>query len=137
MIRIIDILKEFISPTNDDTIANTRIDDLPKGRLFDDAKNISNIFTKSQRSWSEVVETYEKHRNSAKVEYADIADIHITQPNIQSNKVKKLIADIDNIPNINVVEFQDGEKAIYDGHHRLVANWALGNAKIKVNIIRA
>ncbi len=137
MIRIFDILKEFISSTKEDTIANTRIDDLPKGRLFDDAKNISNIFAKSQRSWSEVVETYEKHRNSAKVEYADIADIHITQPNIQSNKVKKLIADIDNIPNINVVEFQDGEKVIYDGHHRLVANWALGNAKIKVNIIRA
>ena len=26
--------------------------------------------------------------------------------------------------------------AIYDGHHRLVANWALGNTQIKVNLVQ-
>jgi hypothetical protein len=26
--------------------------------------------------------------------------------------------------------------AIYDGHHRLIANWALGNTTIKVNLVK-
>ena len=26
--------------------------------------------------------------------------------------------------------------AIFDGHHRLVANWALGNSKIQVNLVQ-
>ena len=38
---------------------------------------------------------------------------------------------------INVVEFEDGEMAIFDGHHRLVANWALGNSKIEVNLVQS
>ena len=37
---------------------------------------------------------------------------------------------------INVVKFEDGEMAIFDGHHRLVANWALGNSKIEVNLVQ-
>jgi hypothetical protein len=40
------------------------------------------------------------------------------------------------MPIINVVQFNDGEMAIYDGHHRLVANWALGNQNIKVNLVK-
>ena len=43
---------------------------------------------------------------------------------------------INNIPPINVVQFKNGEKAIFDGHHRLVANWALGKTKIKVNLVK-
>ena len=37
---------------------------------------------------------------------------------------------------INVVQFSNGEKAIYDGHHRLIAHWALGEKKIKVNLVK-
>jgi uncharacterized protein (DUF1015 family) len=36
---------------------------------------------------------------------------------------------------INVVEFPDG-LAIYDGHHRLIAAWAMGEKKIKVNLVK-
>jgi hypothetical protein len=47
-----------------------------------------------------------------------------------------MLPDIDKTPRINVVQFTDGEMAIYDGHHRLIANWALGNTKIKVNLVK-
>ena len=36
---------------------------------------------------------------------------------------------------INVVQFPDG-LAIYDGHHRLTTAWALGETKIKVNLVK-
>ena len=116
--------------------ANIKIDKLPNGKLFDDAKNIEGIFDRSKYSWSEVIENFEKNKNSANLESINIKDIHITQPNIQSNKVKSIIKNIDSIPVINVIQFKDGEKAIYDGHHRLVANWALGNNLIKVNLVK-
>jgi hypothetical protein len=47
-----------------------------------------------------------------------------------------MMTDLNELPIINVIEFPDGEKVIYDGHHRLVANWALGNPKIKVNLVK-
>jgi len=116
--------------------AEQKIDILPQGKLFDDAKNIESIFNKSYHSWSETIESFEKNKDKGKEQNVDIKDIYITQPNIQSNKVKNMIANIDKLPVINVVEFPDGEKVIYDGHHRLIANWALGNTKIKVNLIK-
>jgi hypothetical protein len=122
-------LKEDTVPS-----AEQRIDELPKGKLFDDAKNIESIFNRSKHRWSEVIELFEK--NKSKEQYVNIEDIHITQPNIQSNKVKQIITNSKEIPAINVVEFPDGEKVIYDGHHRLIANWALGNEKIKTNLVQ-
>ena len=116
--------------------ANIKIDKLPNGKLFDDAKNIEGIFDRSKYSWSEVIENFEKNKNSATLESININDIHITQPNIQSNKVKSIIKNINSIPVINVIQFKNGEKSIYDGHHRLVANWALGNNMIKVNLVK-
>jgi hypothetical protein len=116
--------------------AEQKIDILPQGKLFDDAKNIESIFNKSHHSWSETIESFEKNKDKGKEQNVDIKDIYITQPNIQSNKVKNMIANIDKLPIINVVEFPDSEKVIYDGHHRLIANWALGNTKIKVNLIK-
>jgi hypothetical protein len=127
-----DIWKDLKEDTT--SSAEQKIDELPKGKLFDDAKNIESIFNKSQHSWSEVIELFEK--NKSKEQYVNIEDIHITQPNIQSNKVKQIITNSKEIPAINVVEFPDGEKVIYDGHHRLVANWALGNEKIKTNLVQ-
>lgn len=127
MIRLQDLLVETL---------NTKIDQLPTGKLFSDAKNIEGIFNKSQHSWSEVIETAEKNKNNGHIETVNLKDIHITQPNIQSNKVKTMLKDLNSLPPIDVVQFEDGEMAIHDGHHRLVANWLLGHSKIKVNLIQ-
>jgi hypothetical protein len=50
--------------------------------------------------------------------------------------VKNMLDKVNNLSPINVVEFENGEKVIYDGHHRLVANWVLNNSKIKVNLVK-
>jgi hypothetical protein len=133
MIRLKSLLKEINSSIE---LAFDRIDKLPAGKLFNDAKSIKDIFTLSKHGWSEVIENFEKNKENGTNENVDISNIHITQPNIQSNKVKHIIENINNLPNINVVQFNDGEMAIYDGHHRLVANWALGNRNIKVNLVK-
>ena len=133
MIRLKSLLKEINSSIE---FAFERIDKLPAGKLFNDAKSIKDIFPISQRSWSEVIESFEKNKENGINETVDISNIHITQPNIQSNKVKHIIEIINKMPIINVVQFNDGELAIYDGHHRLVANWALGNRNIKVNLVK-
>ena len=64
------------------------LDDLQKGTIFDDAKRIETIFKKSNHSWSEVRETLDKDKDSGKITEIDLDKIEITQPNIQSNKVK-------------------------------------------------
>ena len=130
MIKLVDLLEENVLDR-----ANQKIDALPKGKLFDDAKNIESIFNKSRHSWSETAETFEANKNKGKLQPININDIYITQPNIQSSKVKKMIVDIDKLPIINAVEFTDGEIVIYDGHHRLLANWALGKPQIKLNLV--
>ena len=127
MIRLRDLLNE----TNYD-----RIDKLPNGKLFADAKNIKDIFKMSHHTWSEVIEAFEKNQDIAQPNIVNISDIQITQPNIQSNKVKQIIANINKTPHINAVQFPDGEIAIYDGHHRLVANWVLGKQTIDVNLVK-
>jgi hypothetical protein len=116
---------------------DNKIDKLPTGKLFNDAKNIESIFNKSRRSWSDVIEAFEKNKDNGRLQLISLKDIHITQPNIQSNKVKTILSSLNKLSTINVVEFEDGEMAIFDGHHRLVANWALGNSKIEVNLVQA
>jgi hypothetical protein len=133
MIRLKNLLKENESAIN---LAYQKIDELPIGKLFDDAKNIEGVFNKSKYDWNEVIVTYERHEDEHHIKFVNISDIHITQPNIQANKVKEIISNINKLPRINVVQFSDGEMAIYDGHHRLIANWALGNTQIKVNLVR-
>ena len=127
MIRLRNLLVET---------SNNKIDELPIGKLFNDAKNIQRIFNISRRSWSDVIEAFEKNKDNGNLQLVSLKDIHITQPNIQSNKVKTILADLNKLSTINVVEFEDGEMAIFDGHHRLVANWALGNSKIQVNLVQ-
>jgi hypothetical protein len=127
MIRLRNLLVET---------SNNKIDELPIGKLFNDAKNIQRIFNISRRSWSAVIEAFEKNKDNGSLQLVSLKDIHITQPNIQSNKVKTILADLNKLSTINVVEFEDGEMAIFDGHHRLVANWALGNSKIQVNLVQ-
>ena len=133
MIKLKNLLKENESSIN---LAYQKIDKLPIGKLFDDAKNIEGIFKKSQHSWNDVIVTYEKHEEQHHIKYVNISDIYITQPNVQANKVKNLLDNIDKLPRINAVQFEDREIAIYDGHHRLIANWAVGNTQIKVNLVR-
>ncbi len=128
-----DFLNESSQNVN---LAYSKIDELPKGKLFDDAKNIEKIFKMSKHEWNEVIVAYEQHEEKHHIVYVDISEIHITQPNIQLNKVDKMIGDIHKLPRINVVQFKNGEKSIYDGHHRLVAHWALGEKKIKVNLVK-
>jgi hypothetical protein len=110
-----------------------KIQALPQGKMFNDAKNIEGIFKKSKHTWSEVIETFEKNQDQAKEVQIPIKDIQITQPNIQMGKVEKMLIAND-LPLINVVKFKDGY-AIYDGHHRLMTSWALGDKKIKVNLV--
>jgi hypothetical protein len=117
-------------------LAYSKIDALPKGKIFDDAKNIEGVFKKSQHTWHEVIEAFEKNADSGKTQIVNLKDIHITQPNIQSDKVKNMLGSITKIPAINVVQFKSGEMAIFDGHHRLIANWSLGENRIKVNLVK-
>jgi len=131
MIKLIDLLYENSS------IAFDKIDKLPKGKIFDDAKNIENVFKKSKHTWNEVINAYEQNKDTGELTTVDLYDIQITQPNIQANKAKQMVKDINNLPTINVVEFNNGEKVIYDGHHRLIANWAVDNNEIEVNLIKA
>ena len=116
--------------------AIAKIDGLPKGKIFDDAKVIASVFKMSKHTWNEVIVAYEKQEDQHHIVTIDVNDIHITQPNIQANKVKKMLDDFNKLDRINVVQFSNGEKAIYDGHHRLMAHWALGEKKIKVNIVK-
>jgi hypothetical protein len=134
MIKLSDLLKE-IKPSTKIKNAYAQIDNLPKGKVFDDAKNIQGVFNISQYSWSEVIENFEKNKEQSIQQSINISDISITQPNIQSNKAKQIITNIDKTPVINVVQFPNGEKVIYDGHHRLIANWALGKKSIIVNLV--
>jgi hypothetical protein len=132
----VKLFEQFVSESKIDAAsAMIKIEALPKGSMFADAKKIDGIFKKSSRTWSEVVETFEKNKTKAKVKTVNLKDIKITQPNIQSHKVEKMLDEFEKLPLINVVDFS-GELAIYDGHHRLMAAWALGQDKIKVNLVK-
>lgn len=130
----VKLFESFLNESKLDR-AMDKIQALPQGKMFNDAKNIESVFKKSKHSWSEVIETFEKHQSEAVESVIPIKDIQITQPNIQINKVEKMLSSKD-LPLINVVEFKDGY-AIYDGHHRLMAVWSLGETKLKVNLVEA
>ncbi len=120
-----DIWKDLKEENTSHQSAMEKINALPRGKIFYDAKNIESIFKMSLRSWSEVIETFEKNKDKGKHEIINIKDIHITQPNIQSDNIEEMLDKIDELPIINVVEFEDGEKVIYDGHHRLLRHQSL------------
>lgn len=126
---------EYKDGGNINTALN-RLKELPKGSLFEDAKRIDGIFKKSNHSWSEVIETFEKNKDKGKSQIIDLKEINITQPNIQSHKIEGMLENFDKLPVINVIEFNDG-LVIYDGHHRLTTAWLLGKSKIKANVVKA
>ncbi len=125
----IDVDGEIPNPIN-------LLEGLPKGRIFDDAKLIDGIFQKSKHSWSETIEMFEKNIDNAIIKELDVSKITITQPNIQSNKVKKMLEEFNKTPMLNAVQFKDGKIVIYDGHHRLTSAYLLGKKKIKVNLVK-
>jgi len=112
-----------------------KIDDLKNGTIFEDAKKIDSIFKVSKHTWSEVIEVFEKNEKNATTQMVNIQDIQITQRNIQSEKVKRFISQDKEFEPINAVEFEDG-LAIYNGHNRLTALWALGKTEINVNLVK-
>ena len=116
-------------------VAMDKVNSLPKGKMFDDARKIDTVFKRSSHTWSEVIETFEKNQSDASIKTVNIKDIQITQPNIQAHKIENMLKDFGKLPLINVVEFPDG-LAIYDGHHRLIVAWAMGEKKIKVNLVK-
>jgi hypothetical protein len=131
----VKLFEQFISEAVDKQAAMELIDSLPKGSMFDDAKKIDGVFDRSKHTWSEVIEAFEKNQSDAKVKSVNVKDVKITQPNIQSNKIKGMLDKVDKLPLINMVQFPDG-LVIYDGHHRLLTAWALGETKIKVNLVK-
>lgn len=132
----IKLYEEFLNEAKINLdLAYEKIDSLPNGSSFEDAKRIDGIFTKSKHTWSEVIEAFEKNAKDAKIKSINIKDIRITQPSIQSNKVKAMMQTFDKLPIINAVQFPD-EIAIYDGHHRLSTAWFLQETRIKVNLVK-
>jgi hypothetical protein len=131
----IKLYEDFVNEAKDVESAVAKIDSLPIGAIFDDAKKIDGIFTMTKHSWSDVINAYEQNKKDGKMKSVNVKDIQITQRNIQSNKVKEMINRDGKLKTINVVQFPDG-LVIYDGHHRLTTAWALGETKIKVNLVK-
>ena len=131
----IKLYEDFVNEAKDVESAVAKIDSLPIGAIFDDAKKIDGIFNMTKHSWSDVINAYEQNKKDGKMKSVNVKDIQITQRNIQSNKVKEMINRDGKLKTINVVQFPDG-LVIYDGHHRLTTSWALGETKIKVNLVK-
>lgn len=131
----VKLFEDFVNEAKDVESAVAKIDSLPTGAIFDDAKKIDGIFNMTKHSWSDVIYAYEQNKKDGKMKSVNVKDIQITQRNIQSNKVKEMINRDGKLKTINVVQFPDG-LAIYDGHHRLTTTWALGETKIKVNLVK-
>ena len=129
--EIVDLFENKNDSLRSKEEAEKILDDLPKGTIFDDAKRIETIFKKSNHSWSEVRGTLDKNKDAGKITEIDLDKIEITQPNIQSNKVKKMLSNTKELPLIDVVQFADGTYAIPDGHHRLTTGYLLGEKKNK------
>jgi len=131
----IKLFEEFLNESQKEDAAVQKVEALPKGSLFDDAKRIDSIFQISNRSWSEVVQAWEENEKSAKSKTINPKDVQITQRNIQSSKVQEMIYRKGTLKTIHVIEFPEG-MVIYDGHHRLTTAWALGETKLKVDYIK-
>ena len=131
----IKLFEQFLNESQKQEAALQKVEELPKGSIFDDAKRIDSIFQISNRPWSEVVQAWEENSDKAKPKTVNLKDIHITQRNIQSSKVGEMILRKDDVKTINVVQFPEGP-VIYDGHHRLTKAWALGETRLKVNYLK-
>jgi hypothetical protein len=116
-------------------LAYSKIDELPEFEYQWRLKRISKIFKISKHTHNELPrdETGVLLPMEENVMDIDIMDIHISQLFVNAEKVKGIIDSIDKAPIINIFQFSDGVNVSFDGHHRLVAYWALGEKRIKVN----
>ena len=134
--KSIKTFEEFLNENNQNFIdAYNKIDGLPDG-YFKGAKRIDGIFKVSRYTWNEHNEKLKNNRKIISNVYVNLDEIHITQLFIEAIKTKDILSNLKKIPTITIFELINGEKIIYDGHHRLVAHWALGEKKIKVNITK-
>ena len=77
----------FVNESNADS-ASEKIESLPKGSTFDDAKRIDGIFSKSKHTWSEVIEAFEKMANLATKAGVEGHPIRIRTPLIRMTKAQ-------------------------------------------------
>lgn len=131
----IQLFEQFLNESKKQDAALQKVEALPKGSIFDDAKRIDGIFKMNKRPWHEIVATWEQYKDAAQTKTINPTDIQITQPNIQLSKVKEMIFRGTKVKTINVIQFPEGP-VIYDGHHRLTKAWALGETKLKVNYLK-
>lgn len=115
-----------------DHILNT-LENLPRGKFFDDTVDITSLFKKSKLSHNKCLVDYEKNESSAKVVDVQMSKIQITQPYVRKNKIlnllkTKIINPIQAVKYGNVV-------VVIDGHHRLVAEYLIGKNKISVKLV--
>lgn len=115
-----------------------QLDDLPPGAIFDDAKDLTGIFPQSKRVHHEVVFDFEQGKNDGRSAVIDVAldDITITQPNITQTKVERFMKDIEALPPIKAVVYDD-EVVVFDGHHRLAAAYFADADTTPVDIVSA
>jgi hypothetical protein len=132
----VKLFEEFLNESQKEDAAMQKVEALPKGSIFDDAKRIDGIFKLNNRPWSEIVQTWEENEKQAKPKTINPKDIQITQRNIQLSKVHEMIHRKGSLKTIHVIEYPEG-MVIYDGHHRLTTAWALGITKLKVDYIKA
>jgi hypothetical protein len=132
----VKLFEEFLNKSQKEDAAVQKVEALPKGSIFDDAKRIDGIFKLNNRPWSEIVQTWEENEKQAKPKTINPKDVQITQRNIQSGKVHEMIHRKGPLKTIHVIEYPEG-MVIYDGHHRLTTAWALGIHKLRVDYIKA
>lgn len=131
----VKLFEQFLNESQRQEAALQKVEALPKGSIFDDAKRIDGIFKLNTRPWTEIVQIWEQNESKAKPKTINPNEIQITQRSVQSNKVKEMILRDGGVKTINVIQFPEGP-VIYDGHHRLTKAWALGETKLKVNYLK-
>lgn len=131
----VKLFEQFLNESQKQDAALQKVEELPKGTIFDDAKRIDGVFKMNKRPWHEIVATWEQYQDAAQTKTINPKDIQITQPNIQLNKVKEMIYRDGDTKTLNVIQFPEGP-VIYDGHHRLTKAWALGETRLKVNLLK-
>lgn len=110
--------------------------DLPRGAIFDDAKNLTGVFPRSSRTYHDIVFDFEQGKDGGQSAVVDVAldDISITQPNITQTKVERFMKDIGSLPPIKAVVYDD-ELVVFDGHHRLAAAYFAGADTIPIDTV--
>lgn len=131
----IKLFEDFVNESQKGEAALQRVDALPNASLSNDSKLIDRVFQVNNRPWTQLVQIWKQYGHQAQTATLNPTNIQITQHEIQLNKVKEMIYRDGKVKTINVIQFPEGP-VIYDGHHRLTKAWALGETKLKVNLLK-